>query len=106
MGVDEFRRELATIKSSFELELIPDKEIYEKMCLDAQRRNLPNMASVSADIQPLNSVGLKRLLWRNGGQSNGLGNRCSIRLPAQLWLEDEIDSEPGRHSHLPASSVD
>ena len=63
MGVDEFRRELATIKSSFELELIPDKEIYEKMCLDAQRRNLPNMASVSTDIQPLNSVGLKRLLW-------------------------------------------
>ena len=63
MGVDEFRSELATIKSSYDADLIPDKKIFEKMCIEAQRRNLSNLASLSSDRPPLNLVSLKRLLW-------------------------------------------
>ena len=63
MGVDEFRNELAWIKDSFDSDLIPDKEIFEKMCIDAQRRNLSNLTTVAIDRPPLNLIGLKRLLW-------------------------------------------
>ena len=63
MGVDEFRSELASIKDSYESNLITDKEIYQKMCIDAQRRNLSNLSTVSSDRPPLNFIGLKRLLW-------------------------------------------
>ena len=63
MGVDEFRSELASIRDSFESNLIPDKEMYQNMCIDAQRRNLSNLATVSSDHPPLNFIGLKRLLW-------------------------------------------
>ena len=63
MGVDEFRSELSTIKDSFHDDLIPNTEIYEKMCIDAQRRNLSNLASMSTDHPPLSITGVKRLLW-------------------------------------------
>ena len=63
MGVDEFRTEILAIKESFDDGLIPDKEIYAKMCIDAQRRNLPNLACSPSDHPPLNLTGVKRLLW-------------------------------------------
>jgi hypothetical protein len=63
MGVDEFRSELSMIKDSFRDDLIPNTEIYEKMCIDAQRRNLSNLASMSTDHPPLSITGVKRLLW-------------------------------------------
>lgn len=61
--MDEFRSELSTIKDSFNDDLIPNTEIYEKMCIDAQRRNLSNLASISTDHPPLSITGVKRLLW-------------------------------------------
>ena len=63
MGVDEFRTEISAIKESFDDGLISDKEIYAKMCVDAQRRNLPNLACSSSDHPPLSITGVKRLLW-------------------------------------------
>lgn len=60
MGVEECRSEIAALKEH--QELIPDKETYEKMCIDAQRRNLSNLASNSTDHPPLTLVGMKRLM--------------------------------------------
>jgi hypothetical protein len=57
MGVDEFRSELATLKETFGEELIPNVEIFEKMCIDAQRRNLTNLVAVSTDHPPLSTKG-------------------------------------------------
>jgi hypothetical protein len=60
MGVEEFRNEIAALKEH--QELIPDKETYEKMCIDAQRRNLSNLAASSTDHPPLTMIGMKRLM--------------------------------------------